>query len=100
MTVEDALQKRKSVRGYLDKPVSRTLLEKILTTAQLAPSGGNLQPWRVIALSGKSLENLISVAQQRLSESPHPISYMFQNLRSFHLFTTRDPISLKGCSCA
>ena len=70
MTVEDALQKRMSVRGYLDKPVSRTLIENILTQAQRAPSGGNLQPWRVIVLTGDARENLISVAQQRLSESP------------------------------
>lgn len=70
MTVTEALQKRMSVRGNLDKEVPQDLLETILTTAQRAPSGGNLQPWRVIALTGQSKQNLIETAQKRLSESP------------------------------
>ena len=70
MTVAEALDKRLSVRGFLDKPVSRETLENLLTTAQRAPSGGNLQPWRVIALTGQSKNDLIRVAQEKLSKSP------------------------------
>ncbi|WP_022695352.1 nitroreductase [Ponticaulis koreensis] len=70
MTVAEALDKRLSVRGFLDKPVSRETLETLLTAAQRAPSGGNLQPWRVIALTGKSKDDLIRVAQEKLSKSP------------------------------
>lgn len=70
MTVAEALDKRLSVRGFLDKPVSRETLETLLTTAQRAPSGGNLQPWRVIALTGQSKNDLIRVAQEKLSKSP------------------------------
>jgi len=52
MNVHDALLARKSVRAFLDKPVSRDLIERILDTARHAPSGANTQPWHVAVVSG------------------------------------------------
>ena len=50
--VLDALQGQSSVRGYLDRPVPRQLVERILTAAARAPSGNNSQPWQVHVLTG------------------------------------------------
>jgi nitroreductase len=50
----DALEGRSSVRGYLDRPVPRQLVERILTAAARAPSGNNSQPWRVHVLTGSA----------------------------------------------
>ncbi|MCW2241372.1 nitroreductase [Azospirillum canadense] len=52
ITVEEALRTRRSVRAFRDTPVPRGLVARILTTAARAPSGSNIQPWRVYATTG------------------------------------------------
>ncbi len=48
------LRARRSVRRFLEAPVPRAALERILTQARLAPSGANLQPGKVYAVDGKA----------------------------------------------
>ncbi|WP_234815037.1 nitroreductase family protein, partial [Noviherbaspirillum denitrificans] len=38
---------RRSVRAFLPEPVSRETVEEILAVARFAPSGTNIQPWKV-----------------------------------------------------
>ena len=46
MNVTEAVATRRSVRAFLDKPVDKAILERVLLgKAQNAPSGGNTQPW-------------------------------------------------------
>jgi nitroreductase len=52
MDALEALQKRKSVRAYLDTPVSKEIIERILQAAKCAPSGVNMQPFHVCVVSG------------------------------------------------
>ncbi len=52
MNVRDALLARKSVRAFLDTPVPRETIERVLDAARHAPSGANTQPWRVVVVSG------------------------------------------------
>lgn len=52
---EAAILSRRSVRGYLPTPVSRAVVEHLLDVAARAPSGTNMQPWRVTALAGEPL---------------------------------------------
>ena len=52
MTVEEAVAGRRSIRAFLPKPVPRDLIERVLTIAGRAPSGTNVQPWRVWVLQG------------------------------------------------
>ncbi len=52
MTVEEAITGRCSIRAFLPKPVPRELIERVLLTAGRAPSGSNVQPWRVWVLEG------------------------------------------------
>lgn len=56
--VEDAIVTRRSVRAYLDKPVPRELVERVLDLAARAPSGTNTQPWKVTVLTGESKQAL------------------------------------------
>ncbi len=55
MTVEYALQHRKSCRSFLDQPVDSKLLRSIIQQASRAPSNGNLQPWQLFVLMGDAL---------------------------------------------
>lgn len=59
MNVTEAVRSRRSVRAFLDKPVEREVLARILDTAQRSPSGGNTQPWHGIVLTGQPLSDLI-----------------------------------------
>jgi nitroreductase len=50
--VDAAITSRRSVRAFLDRPVERSDIEKILEVAARAPSGTNIQPWKVYVLTG------------------------------------------------
>ncbi len=42
MDIFSVMQERKSIRAFLDKPVSRNDIEKIFTYASMAPSAINI----------------------------------------------------------
>ncbi len=52
MTLEEAVRTRRSVRGFLDKPVPKDIIKKAFELAQLSPSNSNIQPWQVYVASG------------------------------------------------
>lgn len=58
MTVIDAIRSRRSVRAFLPDPVERSTLEAIFESACRAPSGSNIQPWKVHVLTGEVKEAL------------------------------------------
>ncbi|MEZ5264161.1 MAG: nitroreductase [Acidimicrobiales bacterium] len=72
MDVFEAVDSRISVRAFLDTPVPATTVREILQAASRAPSGGNLQPWRVHAVAGRDLEGLVALvaALPRGAETP------------------------------
>jgi nitroreductase len=53
---ESAILSRRAVRGFLPTHVDRATVEHLLDVAARAPSGTNMQPWRVVALAGPPLE--------------------------------------------
>jgi len=58
MSVRDAVYRRISVRDFLPDPVDDGLLRTLLTDASYAPSGGNVQPWRIYVVNGESMTRL------------------------------------------
>ena len=54
MHAEDALLSRRSIRAFRHEPVPRDLMRRILEAARWAPSGSNIQPWKVHVLNGES----------------------------------------------
>ncbi len=58
MQVSEALEKRKSTRAFLDKPVDDSVIREILLAAGHAPSGVNTQPWQVAVVSGEAKQGL------------------------------------------
>ncbi len=58
MNVDDAITSRRSVRRFLPTPVSRETVRHILDVSARAPSGHNVQPWRVYALAGSARDRL------------------------------------------
>jgi nitroreductase len=60
MKVTDAVNSRSSIRAYSEKKVSNKLLKTLLEISARAPSGGNLQPWKVFVLNKKSMDEFLS----------------------------------------
>ena len=58
MDVFEAVESRISCRWFLDKPVDHALVRELIARAARAASGGNLQPWRIYALTGAPLAAL------------------------------------------
>ena len=54
------------MRGFTDEPVPREVLERVLTGAGNAPSGSNIQPWRIYVVTGAPLAQLKKVATERV----------------------------------
>ncbi|MDX5392513.1 MAG: nitroreductase [Caulobacteraceae bacterium] len=71
MNVSEAVARRISVRAFKSDPVPGAVVREILEAAARAPSGGNLQPWRVHALTGAPLQALKDkVAANPFGEAP------------------------------
>lgn len=66
MNVAAALKARTSIRAFKPAPVPEELLREMLEAARWAPSGGNLQPWRVIAVAGAEKDAVIGLAKANL----------------------------------
>src|SRR5450755_369576 len=62
LTVTAALKKRISVRKFLPTAVPESQSRELLDAARWSPSGGNLQPWKVIALAGAELTAVRALA--------------------------------------
>jgi len=71
MDVSEAVARRVSIRAFRPDPVPADLVADILTRAAQAPSGGNLQPWRVYGLAGAPLSEFKAlVAANPFGETP------------------------------
>lgn len=70
MNVTDALTQRKTIRAFLGKPVSTALVESLVAKAHRAPSGGNVQPWKVVAVAGAQKDALSTLAFETLLTNP------------------------------
>jgi nitroreductase len=60
MTLGEAIFTQRAIRRLKADPISDADLETILTAAARAPSGGNRQPWRFLAVRDKALKRQIA----------------------------------------
>ena len=67
MVVGAAIAARRSVRGFLDRPVEPRLLRDLATRAGRAASGGNLQPWHIDLVHGATLAGLKATMAAKLA---------------------------------
>jgi nitroreductase len=69
MNVTDAVNARKSVRAFRPDPVDDATIADLLTVASRAPSGGNVQPWRIYVVNGASMARFREFIGARSMES-------------------------------
>src|SRR5208283_3707552 len=62
MELKEAIEKRKSIRDYEDKPIPEDKLLRVLEAARLAPSGGNRQAWKFIVVRENERRQKLALA--------------------------------------
>jgi nitroreductase len=72
MNVTDAVNARKSIRAFRPDPVDDATIAQLLTTASRAPSGGNVQPWRIFVVNGDSMTRFREFLKDH---PPGPLAY-------------------------
>ena len=80
MNVSDAVRQRRSIRDFRADPVPQELLADILDTARWAPSGSNIQAWRIIAVAGAERDAVVQITRKApasagfgKTDDPYPI---------------------------
>lgn len=58
MNYDEVVTGRRSIRGYLDKPVPQALIAEVLQVAMRAPTSYNTQPWNFFVVTGEPLDKI------------------------------------------
>ena len=70
MDAHEAIMSRRSIRRFLPKPVPRPSLMRILDGAAMAPSGHNIQPWKVYAVAGAVKDAISASILEAIASEP------------------------------
>jgi nitroreductase len=92
MDVYQAVDRRASVRAFTDREVGREVIDRVLRAASRAPSGGNLQPWKLYVLTGEPLATVKRLVGERVAGRdapdvpeypiyPHPLTSPYRDRR-------------------
>ena len=58
MEFDEVIRSRRSIRGYLNKPVPAALIRDVLALAMRAPTSLNTQPWNFYVVTGAVLDRI------------------------------------------
>lgn len=67
MNVEEAILKRRSVRSYKDKKVSRSKLNELMKSVRMAPSASNRQDWGFVLVDDHTTKEKLYLAAKEQS---------------------------------
>jgi len=67
--VKDAIISRRSIRQFTSEPISNEVITDILEVAARAPSGTNIQPWKVHVLTGSMKNEVCATASESFLDS-------------------------------
>jgi len=92
LNFRELVEKRYSVRGYENTPVSETTLRKLFETVRMAPSACNFQPWVFIVISDAAVraELLKSYGRDWFAEAPVIIAAGYDRTISWKRFDGRE----------
>ncbi len=80
--VSYAITSRRSIRGFLPAPVERQAIETLLEIASRAPSGSNIQPWKLHVLTGATLGRVAALLSDAFSSGrPEQREYEYYPVR-------------------
>jgi len=71
LTTKEAIEKRRSIRKFKADAIPRGVLEELIESARLAPSGTNAQPWRFKIVTDQ-------IIKDKLAEAAHNQKFIAQ----------------------
>jgi len=85
MDYSELLIKRRAIRDYKDQPVPLNILKEIIKESTLAPSSGNVQPWKFVIVNNKEKMKSISDESKknlvdRLDENPKEYYWRYADM--------------------
>ncbi len=95
MNVDMALRARGSTRAFLQTPVDRDAIESILDAARFAPSGSNIQPWRVHVVAGAAREAVCRGVRAAAARDPGGQPWPYQ----YYPAVWREPYLARRRAC-
>jgi nitroreductase len=81
MNVSKALLGRKSVRAFTNELVEEGLIKSLLAKASRSPSGGNLQPWKILTLNNDEIKDFLHFQKNYTKEHTSDYSIYPENLK-------------------
>ena len=70
ITVSEAMNTRLTCRAFTNKVPKKRIIVNIIEKAKRAPSGGNLQPWRIWLVSGEPLKSFLEDIAKKIEKNP------------------------------
>lgn len=73
LTTKEAIEKRRSIRKFKPQTIPQKILDELIESARLAPSGGNAQPWYFKIVTDQDLKTKLAEAaynQQFVAQAP------------------------------
>ena len=80
MDVMTAIKNRRSIRRFLDRPVAKKTLGKLIEAAVWAPSGGNAQNWRFVVVTDPGMMKKIKMVSPGLLGNPPAVIVIAQDM--------------------
>lgn len=105
MELQEAIKNRRSIKKYLSIKIEQEKLAQILEAASLAPSAGNLQPWRFIVLTDDSKKDAVTKccldqAWMRLAPAHIIVCSETQRMEQFYGAKGSGSFTRDSCSAA
>ena len=69
---------RRSIRGFLPKPVDSDTLQHVFSVAASAPSNCNTQPWQSHVVSGRMRDRLSAIFMQTIATGKHSLDFPYE----------------------
>lgn len=77
LSLVDAIENRRSIRRFRPDAVPEAVVRDILERAARAPSGSNIQPWKVRVVTGTARQRLIDAVSTNGAPAPEDAEYRY-----------------------
>lgn len=89
MQFDHVLRQRRSVRAFKPDPVPLSVVKELLEDARRAPSGTNIQPWKVHVVAGEVRDRLVAEVLAHRETNPTDHSAEFPRAVRPDVYTQR-----------
>lgn len=87
-----AIYERRSIRKFIDKPISQKDITEIIQSGMKAPSSKNRQPWKYIVTQGQSKEEMLKVFHQGIEREEN--DNVLLPLSKQHIAAAKNTVSI------